>query len=62
MMWINNEKNGTQGGTTNHTALHSEKCLIRELTRSVHHIMTHEQGSPDNIISTYFAKGKLYML
>jgi hypothetical protein len=23
--------------------------------------MTHKQGSPDDIISTYFAKGKAYM-
>jgi hypothetical protein len=31
MMWIDNQKNGTWGGTIHHTALHSKKCLIRHL-------------------------------
>ena len=53
-MRIDNQKNGTRGSTIHHNALHTARCPCRALARRVHNIMSHKNGSPDDIISTYF--------
>jgi len=53
-MRIDNQKNGTRGGTIHHTAIHTKQCPIRALARRVHAIMNHPTGKSSDIISTYF--------
>lgn len=53
-MKIDNQKNGTRGGTIHHEALHSKRCPVRALARRVYTIMNHSQGNENQIISTYF--------
>ncbi len=55
-MTINNQKNGTQGGTIHQNAPKTQRCPIKGLARRVHHIISHANGLPDDIISTYFTK------
>jgi hypothetical protein len=57
-MQIDNQKNGTQGGTIHHDALQSKCCPIRALTRQVHLIMNLPNGTKDNIISTNFMSNR----
>jgi hypothetical protein len=54
-MQIDNQKNGTRGGTIHHNALHSRWCPIRALAQHVHHILSHQKGNQDDILSTYFS-------
>jgi len=62
-MRIDNQKNGTRGSTINHKALKRHRCPSRALARRVHSIMSHPNGSPDDIISTYFTtKGEAKVL
>jgi hypothetical protein len=62
-MQINNQKNGTRGGTIHHDAIHTNHCPIQALARRVHHIIQHPNCSPDNIISIYFtSKGMAKVL
>jgi hypothetical protein len=62
-MQIDNQKNGVRGDTIHHNAIHTNHCPIQALARRVHHIMQHPNGSPDNIISTYFtSKGMAKVL
>jgi hypothetical protein len=56
-MKIGNQKNGIRGGTINHAALHSKHCPVRALARRVHSIMSHPNGKPDQILSTFFETG-----
>jgi hypothetical protein len=55
-MQIDNQKNGMRGGTIHHDAIHTNHCPIQALACRVHHIMQHPNGSPDDIISTYYQK------
>jgi hypothetical protein len=62
-MTIDNQKNGTRGGTIHQNALKTQRCPIKGLARRVHHIMSHANGSPDDIISTYFTpNGRSHIL
>ena len=54
-MRIDNQKNGTRGGTIHHSAIVGRRCPIKALARRVHHIMNHPEGGPDDIISTFFS-------
>jgi hypothetical protein len=62
-MQIDNQKNGTCGGTIHHDAIHTNHCPIQALACRVHHIMQHPNVSPDDNISTYFtSKGMAKVL
>lgn len=55
-MRISNQKNGTRGGMINHTKTGTRHCPVKALARRVHTIMSHRNGKPTDIISTYFTK------
>jgi hypothetical protein len=52
---ITNQKNGTRGSQISHSTSGTKACPVRALAQRVHAVLSHPDGKPDDIISTYYS-------
>jgi hypothetical protein len=55
---ITNQKNGTRGSRISHSTSGTKVCPVRALARRVHDILSHQESSMTDIISTYYSPHK----